>query len=316
MSKTLPTEESLGLSPTEEELNSVSNIGNEPDDDIPLDNDDPAPEPLKAEAEPAKSDADPNKPKEEPKTVDLRALQEARNEAREAKQSQRVLEQRLNDVLAMMQRGNAPERQEPTKPSVPGADDPLARLNWTADQLVAMQREQQERDREEQRRAQEEQEYQQIQSRVAAEFEAASQADPSLPTLYNGLRESMGKELMALGYTQQQAIQYLNQTERSYVQYSYQTGIPVADLIRNVAAARGVAAQVAQAQQGGQKSQIDPKALAASQQRHMSLSDAPGGEAPPALDAKALARMSDKEFKAWMSQKGNEAKFDQIMGGA
>lgn len=316
MTRSLPTEESLGLSPTEEELNSVSQIGSaaEDGDDIPLDTDDNS-----ASVEAAAAvDAEPTTPTkpEEPKTVDLRALQEARNEAREAKQSNRVLEQRLNDVLAMMQRGNVAEKQEPTKPAIPGSDDPLARLNWTADQLVAMQQDQQERAQAEQRRVQEEQEYQQIQSRVAADFEAASQTDPSLPALYNGLRESMGKELMALGYSQQQAIQHLNQTERGYVQYSYQTGIPVADLIRNVAAARGVAAQAAPVQQGGQKSQVDPKALAASQQRHMSLSDAPGGEAPPVMDAKALARMSDKEFKAWMSQKGNEAKFEQIMGGA
>jgi hypothetical protein len=58
----------------------------------------------------------------------------------------------------------------------------------------------------------------------------------------------------------------------------------------------------------------DLAAVAAAQQRHQSLSDAPGGEGIAPMDAKALAKMTDKQFKAWMSQKGNEEKFDQIMG--
>lgn len=309
MSRTIPTEESLGLSPTEEELNSVVNIGNEPeDDDIPL-SDDPAPEPGKAAQE--QSDPEGEKPKEEPKTVDLRALQEARNEAREARQSNRILEQRMNDMLAMMQRGNPPAT-EAKQPEVPRWDqDPLKAGQWTQEQLLAMVQKQEEDRQQAEQRQRDEQAYQAIQSRVAAEYEAESKADPTLPQMYDKLRESMGKELLALGYTQQQAIEHLNQTERGYVQYAYQTGIPVADLIRNVATARGI---VIQPQAPAGKPAVDPKAIADAQQRHMSLSDAPGGEAPPALDAKALARMSDKEFNAWLSKKGNEAKFEEIMG--
>ena len=62
------------------------------------------------------------------------------------------------------------------------------------------------------------------------------------------------------------------------------------------------------------QAQPNLRAVADAQLRHQSLSDAPGGETIAPLDAKALARMSDKEFKAWMSKKGNEAKFDEIMG--
>ncbi len=304
--KSLPTEESLGLSPTEEELNSVANLGNDDGDDIPMD-DDPLPEP-----EPEKV-VEPEKPKDEaPKTVDLRALQEARNEAREAKQSQRVLEQRLNDVLAMMQRPAQPEA--PKAPEVPDvSSDPLKALEWTQAQLRAMQENDARTKEEVETRTREETEYQAVMNQVQGQWQQASQVDPTLPKMYDGLRESMGKELIALGYTQQAAVEQLNQIERSYVSYSHQTGIPIADIVRNVAAARGVSVQPQQAQ-GGQRQQIDPRALADSQQRHMSLSDAPGGEAPPVMDAKALARMSDKEFKAWMGKKGNDAKFEEIMG--
>jgi hypothetical protein len=71
---------------------------------------------------------------------------------------------------------------------------------------------------------------------------------------------------------------------------------------------------VAAQQQPAPAAKTDLAAVAAAQQRHQSLSDAPGGETIAPLDAKALAKMSDKEFKAWMSKKGNEQKFDEMMG--
>jgi hypothetical protein len=248
--RTMPTEDSLGLSPTEDELTTSVQV-EDPDIEI---NDEPPPvlsvaKPGDAKT-PAPSDdeppADPQKPvdpakPEDPKMVDVRAVQEARAEAREAKQRAAVLEQRWNDFIAFQQQ---PQRQpEPEAPTVPGPDDPMGRLNWTAEQIIAIQ-EQQQRTATEQAQAQrQEQAYKETEAAIVADYNAAAATDPTIAQAYTDLA-----------------------------------------------------------------------AVAAAQQRHQSLSDAPGGETIAPLDAKALAKMSDKEFKAWMSKKGNEQKFDEMMG--
>lgn len=318
MARTLPTEESLGLSPTDEELGTVSSPIDD-GDDIPQDDDPPAQvlakpgddkEPAKADDKPAEPDA--TKPAEDPKMVDVRAVQEARAEAREAKQRAAILEQRWNDYLAAQAQ---PKQVEPEKPAIPGPDDPMARLNWTAEQLVAMQEAQQKTAAEQAEAQRQAAIYQEAYSKVDAEYTAAMQTDPTLPEAYNALRKSQGEELLALGYTIPQAKAELDRIEQQHVMYVTQRGISIADHIKQLATVRGWRpAQAAIANQAPTAPKTDLAAVAAAQQRHQSLSDAPGGEGIAPLDAKALAKMSDKEFKAWMSKKGNEAKFDQIMG--
>jgi hypothetical protein len=94
--------------------------------------------------------------------------------------------------------------------------------------------------------------------------------------------------------------------------YVAHRGTSIADHIKALASVRGWQPK---AQQAAAPQKTDIAAVAAAQQRHQSLSDAGGGEAVAPLDAKALANMTDKQFKAWMSKKGNEQKFDEIMGG-
>jgi len=109
MARSTVTESDLGLEVTEEEMAAPPAPADDNDDDISLHDDDPAPEPKAPEpdkvAEPTKA--------EEPKTVDVRALQEARAEAREAKQRATLLEQRWNDFLAGSQQQTKPEKEAP-----------------------------------------------------------------------------------------------------------------------------------------------------------------------------------------------------------
>lgn len=317
MARTLPTEESLGLSPSDEELGTITQ--QDDGDDIPLNDDEPdVPDLAKPGAEKKVDEPDtaeppkaPEKPAE-PTMVDVRAVQEARAEAREAKRMASVMEQRLNDILAARQQ---PAPAAPEKPAIPGPDDPMARLNWTAEQLVAMQEQQQKTAAEQAKQQQEEAAYQDAYTRVDTDFTLAAQADPTLPEAYNALRKSQGEELLALGYTIPQAKAELDKIERQHVLYVTQRGISIADHIKQLASVRGWRpAQAAPAAPAAPTPKTDLAAVAAAQQRHQSLSDAPGGEGVAPLDAKALAKMSDKEFKAWMSKKGNEEKFDQIMG--
>lgn len=316
MSRTLPTEESLGLSPTEEELGTI--VSHE-DDDVPLNDDaEPALAPAKpgpekaAKPEPEAQDGDkpaePDKPDELPKQVDVRALQEARAEAREAKRQAAILEQRWNDFLA----GQREPAKEPEQPAMPGPDDPMGRLNWTVEQLTAFQEQQRQTAAQQAETQRQEQAFQQAFAAVDADYRASVAADPTLAEAYSALRESQGKELLALGYTIPQAQAELARIEREHVMYVAQRGTSIADHIKALAGVRGWQPK---AQQAPVQQKTDIAAVAAAQQRHQSLSDAGGGEAVAPLDAKALAKMSDKEFKAWMSKKGNEAKFDEIMGG-
>jgi hypothetical protein len=313
MARTTVTESDLGLEVTEEEMAAPAVSHDDNDDDISL-HDDVVDEPAKAAAaEPAKDDAGkPAEPakQEEPKTVDVRALQEARAEAREAKQRATILEQRWNDFLAGSQQQAKPAA--PEAPAIPkfGAD-PIAAGEWTQDQIIALldaQRAEREQTATQQR---EEQEFQAVAQTVMQDYQATKQADPSIDDAYSALRKSQGEEMLAMGYSIPEAKAELDRLEREHIKFVAARGLPIGNYIKALASARGWQPGAAVP---APQVKTDLKAVAETQQRHQSLSDAPGGEAIPPLDAKALARMSDKDFKAWMSKKGNEAKFDEIMG--
>lgn len=308
-----PTEADFGLEVTEEEMAVAPPTVENDDDDIGHGDDDPAPEPVKAE--PAKADPEPAKVAEpakadEGKTVDLRALQEARAEAREAKQQAKLMEDRWNAFLAgSQQQAKPPVAEAPAVPKF--GTDPIRAGEWTQDQLIAMLEAQKAEREQTATQQREEQEFQATAQPIIQDYEIAKQADPTVDIAYNALRESQGKELLAMGYTIPQAKGELDRMEREHIKFVASRGIPIADYIKALASARGwnPTAQVATA-----PAKTDLRAVAETQQRHQSLSDAPGGEAVPPLDAKALARMSDKDFKSWMSKKGNEDRFDDIMG--
>lgn len=307
MARTTVTESDLGLDVTEEEMAGPPVIADDNDDDISLldDPDEPEKPAPEKSADPEKP-ADPTKP-DEAKTVDLRALQEARAEAREARRENAVLAQRWNDFLA----GQGKPEATKEAPVIPKAsEDPLAAMQWTQEQLIAM-RDAQEAERTQTATEQREQaEFQAVASRVVQDFTTQAGTDPTLNQAYDKLRESQANELLAMGYTVPEAKGELDRLEREHIKFVAARNIPIGDYIKALATARGWSPTAA----ATPAAKTDLKAVADAQQRHQSLSDAPGGEAVPPLDAKALARMSDKDFKAWMSKKGNEAKFDEIMG--
>ena len=308
--KTTQTEADLGLAPTDEEM--ATAIAPSGDDDIQQDDDEPAVAAKAADPAPAADPAKPvDKPAEEGKTVDLRALQEARAEAREAKQRSAILEQRWNDFLASQ--APKPEAKQPD-PIPEAGSDPMAALAWTQQQILEQQRQAQQTAQADQTRQQEEQAYQQAAAVVGTQLQSIQAADPTVQEAYVALRESQGRELMAMGWSQQDALAEINRLERQHVLYMAHNRLDPAAYIKNLAQARGWAPKAAEAVAAPAAPKTDLAAVAAAQQRHQSLSDAPGGETIAPLDAKQLARMSDKDFKAWMSKKGNEDRFDDIMG--
>lgn len=309
MAKSLPTEESLGLSPTEDELSTAVVL---PDDDDVSIEDDPPEEPAAprtADPPPADKAAEPPKPADDTKTVDLRALQEARAEAREARQRATILEQRWNDFLAGQ--GQGPGTVPAAEPEPPKwSENPVEAGQWTQDQLIAMREERQQEQQRQQQAFQAQEQFRNIIETANAQFVEREATDPTIRQAYDAVKASYAAELKHLGYAPAQAAQEMARIEAQGIQYAITQGIHVADYVVGLAKARGWQPTVATAP----AKKTDLAAVAAAQQRHQSLSDAPGGEVVPPLDAKALARMSDKEFKAWMSKKGNEAKFDEMMG--
>lgn len=321
MARSTPTEDSLGLTPTDDELATIRTPADD-GDDIPLD-DEPTPvvdasqpgvkEAPKTADAPVDPAADPAAKQEDPKTVDLRALQEARAEAREAKQRNALLEQRTNEILAAFTAQQAAQQyQEPPRERPVG--DPLALLEYLAEKV-----DRQEITANEARQYAEQEGYRQQNMRQLHVLEVQFQAaKPDYFDAVNHLRDTRNRELeimFPLANADQRA-QYIAQEWQQVVAQSVQAGLNPAEQVYNLSLARGFTAPQAAAAAAAttQQRQSNLSAVAAAQQRHQSLSDAPGGETIAPLDAKSLARMSDKDFKAWMSKKGNEAKFDEIMG--
>jgi len=299
MARKTVTEDDLGLAPTDEEMETA--VGEIETADIEHAEPAEAPEETKP-AEPA--------PKaEEPKMVDVRALQEARAEAREARERAAVMEQRWNDFLASQ---NRPKEEKPAVPNTD--DDPITAVKWTQDQIIAMREEAERRAREEQEARHAAETERELVAEAGAEFEAAAKADPTLRQAYDALVKSFQTEAVLYRIPPHQVQQHLARTELQHLAYARQNRIPLADYIKGMAHARGWQAAPAVAEQQAPAQKTDLAAVAAAQQRHQSLSDAPGGEAVAPVDAKALAKMTDKQFKAWIAQKGNEQKFDEIMG--
>lgn len=251
------------------------------------------------------------------KTVDLRALQEARAETREARKQAAVLEQRWNDFLAG-QTAPKPAAQEPVKPApMPGDDDPVGQLAWLKQREIDRSTGEETRQRETQAQTQERQENERVYGVAQQQFAEASKTDPTVAQAFDAIKRSFGAELSAMGFTGPELQRQYDITEAQYIRYAVSKNIPIGQYVKALAAARGWvpgAAPAPGAGAGGGAAQPDLTKLAESQERHRSLSDVTGGQATAPLDAKALAKMSDKQFKDWMSKRGNEAKFNQIMG--
>lgn len=301
MTRKTPNEADLGLAPTDDEM---MNVADDAPDDVSA-----APTANVETTEAEKPAAEPARVEDQPKTVDIRALQEARAEAREAREQARILSDRWNEFLASQR------KPEPEKPAIPNADqEPIDAIKWAVEQVQGIQTAR-EQENAEQRQAREASERQMAMLQSAgAEYASASKADPTVDQAYAALRQSFVAEAQAYRVPPHLLKQHLDQTEMQHIAFAKQNGIPIADYVKGLATARGWQPQAPQAQQPPAVQKPDLAAVAAAQQRHQSLSDAPGGDAPAPLDAKALAKMSDKEFKAWMSRKGSEAKFEEIMG--
>lgn len=316
MAKSRPSEEDLGISTTAEEK---AILEAPPADDYPEGGDpelDAQPEVNQPEppAEPVKTE----QPRPEPPPegyVDKRALSESR--ARE-----KLLEERMNVLLDVVNRTTQPKEPQPEAPARPDLKtDPMEFIGHVAQRLDAI-----EGATAEQQAAWEAAETERQQTEAAwqvasPQFNEAAASDPTVMPTYSALRIALGREFAwqqrinfdtATPAQQKRIIDYVNEFENAHVRWAVQHGVNIVEHLKGFAAARGInPATLQQPAPTPNPKTIDQRRQA--QQRHQSLSDAPGSEVPAKLTAKDIAKMSPKQFAA-LAAKIGDAGLDELMG--
>lgn len=303
------------------EAEQQEDIGQEPDSDVETEQKDTADE----GTEDAESAQDAEKSKSE--TVphgqfhrERLRRQEAEREKAELIDRLRLMEERTNAVLAAMGQnrpGNQNDSAEQAGQIPDPGDDPVAAV------ARLVQRENEREARDAQARQQTEAQQRQAQElqatidRAAREFQASAEDDPSIRDAYQYALDSFAKEYKGYGLTGAALQQQIAQTEQGYITYAAQNRIDVADLIRNIASARGWAAReaVQQASNGAQSSAViseDAKAHAREASRSLGTS---GGSVANtgAMTLQDLSSMSEKEFSAYLDKYGYDV-VEKIMG--
>lgn len=238
--------------------------------------------------------------------------QEAEREKAELIDRLRLMEERTNAVLAAMGQnrpGNQNDSAEQAGQIPDPGDDPVAAV------ARLVQRENEREARDAQARQQTEAQQRQAQElqatidRAAREFQASAEDDPSIRDAYQYTLDSFAKEYQGYGLTGAALQQQIAQTEQGYITYAAQNRIDVADLIRNIASARGWAAKVAV-----QQASISEDAKAHAREASRSLGTSGGSVANTgAMTLQDLSSMSEKEFSAYLDKYGYDA-VEKIMG--
>lgn len=261
-----------------------------------------------------------------PKQALDQARIEYRDELKREREARERTEARFQQVIDKLYGGQEPQ---------PGPADDIPDPTYDPNGYLAWDRQQKVQQRELQAaEAQQSRAWNEAYTTVINDFEAAKAEDPNIQPAYDALRTSLAQELnLAYGLTGQALAQQLDQTEAQYVMYAHQNRIPIAKLIRGLAQARGwqpAAAQAGQGQAPGSQpapdtgAQRDPatgqfieraKEIAASQERNVSLSQAPGAPVKK-MSAKELASMPEEamwdHFRSIAKRPGSK-QFDRDM---
>lgn len=282
----------------------------------------------KAKAEPAKKpDA-----KAPDGFVPHSALHAEREEHKKTRQEVASLRQqyeaKFNTILAELTKASQ-ERQTPakTEPEIDlGPDpekDPIGAAVWLRQQRAADLRQRQEwaaKQAEQSKTETTQREQWEAFNRDLAsanrDWEQVVAAVPEMDGVLGGLRESFRREYVALGWHGPQLIQKINELEAQHAVHAFRRGIPIAEYVAQLAAARGVQMPQRQAPTNGDGQGDEPddkpngkaadgaaeiERLAKAQDAGNPLSEG-GGGAPGGnkMSFDSLDRMSQKEIEAWV----------------
>lgn len=222
------------------------------------------------------------------------------NERRKAAEAEAAkAKDRLRQLLEM-------QPAAPQQPEVPNAPaDPMNGLAWAVDEVAAIKRERAEQaaQREEYQRA--EAIYSEAARVVSPVLTAQEEADPTIRAATEYLRNSVARELLSMGYGQQQAREQLQQMERDHVFHIATNNLDPGGYIKALAGARGWNPQPVVEQQ----QQVDPAAQISQREEarkaSLSLGKTGGGVTnTAAITPEQLLEMSDAEFEAYKKKHG------------
>jgi hypothetical protein len=256
----------------------------------------------KAEERPD-DEAKADKPK--PDTVPHAKFNQANERRKQAEAERDKAVQRLRELLELQQ-----QPREAAKPvEVPKVtEDPVKALDWTTGKVAAWEEQQVNEARARQEQEQQEAIYTQAEQAIAPVLQAEAAEDPSIVEAYNYLRNSMGRELMRMGYSEPEAVQQLNMIERQHTLFMAANQLDPGEYLKGLAGDRGWAPKPAeQVQQPAE--QPNPVAKIAEREEvrkaSLSLGKTGGGVANTgAVTPEQLLDMSDAEFEAFKKQHG------------
>lgn len=310
----------------------------------------PAAEPVRAEPEPARTEADAperekpakpdpaNSPERPDGYVPRQAIDRIQGELRAERQARERAEANFQKFLDRWHADQEPAPAEPEIDLGPDPDeDPIGALKWARDQRA---RDLEERRQREAQRSQQTEQQRQMEALYQAAAADVRQFKAQTPDYDDACRfywNQRGPELMALGYTQEQAAALIKQDEEQIAALALQRRQSPAETFYRIAKARGyqgkapaVAAQPAGEDEAGRElPERDPTTgkfvsteaekaarIKESQERNGSLTQAPGMPVEK-MTAKELAKMSEadmwRHFDRMKGRKGSK-EFDRAMG--
>lgn len=211
---------------------------------------------------------------------------------------------RLRQLLELQQ---APAQQQKPEETVPRfTDDPVKAGQWMQDQILTQREQEAANAKAREQQTQQDQVWNEAYSSIGAELDAQAKEDPTVVDAYNYLRESMGREMLAMGYTRQAAIAELDKIERQHILFMAQNRLDPGDYLKGLSQARGWAPKPAAEQQ-----QQKPVAEQIAQREDtrkasLSLGKTGGGVTNTgAITPEQLLEMSDAEFDAYKKKHGS-----------